>query len=71
MPRWPAAWFGRDLADAPARVIEREFAAVGAPGSGQDRTQLYANTLLAFGTEALKQKLRFGTFQLVRAISMP
>lgn len=57
VPRWPQAWFGRGLADAQARIIEREFAAVGAPGSGQDRTNLWANTLLTAGTEPLKQKL--------------
>ena len=57
VPRWSAEWFGRGLPDAQARIIEREFAAVGAPGSGQDRTNLWANTLLAGGTEGLKQKL--------------
>jgi alkylation response protein AidB-like acyl-CoA dehydrogenase len=57
VPRWPAAWFGRDLADDQARIVEREFAAVGAPGAGQDRTNLWANTLLAHGTRALKEKL--------------
>ncbi|QUD85969.1 acyl-CoA dehydrogenase family protein [Phenylobacterium montanum] len=57
VPRWPAAWLGRGLSDAQARIIEREFAAAGAPGAGQDRTNLWANTLLACGTEALKQKL--------------
>jgi alkylation response protein AidB-like acyl-CoA dehydrogenase len=56
-PRWPAAWHGRDLPDASARIIERAFAEVGAPGSGQDRTNLWANTALAFGTEALKAKV--------------
>lgn len=57
VPRWSPEWFGRGLSDSQARIIEREFAAVGAPGSGQDRTNLWANTLLACGTEALKQKL--------------
>ncbi|WP_337185221.1 acyl-CoA dehydrogenase family protein [Phenylobacterium sp.] len=56
-PRWPVEWHGRALPDAQARIIEREFAAVGAPGTGQDRTNLWANTLLACGTEALKAKL--------------
>lgn len=56
-PRWPAEWFGRGLSNAQAKIVEREFAAVGAPGAGQDRTNLWANTLLACGTEALKQKL--------------
>jgi len=56
-PRWPVEWFGRGLSNEQARIVEREFARVGAPGTGQDRTQLYANTLLAKGTEALKAKL--------------
>lgn len=56
-PRWPVEWHGRGLPDAQARIIEREFAAVGAPGAGQDRTNLWANTLLAGGSEALKHKL--------------
>jgi alkylation response protein AidB-like acyl-CoA dehydrogenase len=56
-PRWPAEWFGRGVSDSEARIIEREFGAVGAPGAGQDRTNLWANTLLAHGTQALKEKL--------------
>ncbi|MFO1025285.1 MAG: acyl-CoA dehydrogenase family protein [Acetobacteraceae bacterium] len=55
--RWPTEWHGRALPDDAARAVEREFHAVGAPGSGQDRTNLWANTLLAGGTDALKQKL--------------
>ena len=57
VPRWSPEWSGRGLSNAQAKIIEREFAAVGAPGTGQDRTNLWANTLLACGTEALKQKL--------------
>lgn len=57
VPRWPAVWMGRDLDDEHARIVESEFAAVGAPGAGQDRTNLWANTLLARGTDALKEKL--------------
>ncbi|HWE99192.1 MAG TPA: acyl-CoA dehydrogenase family protein [Caulobacteraceae bacterium] len=57
VPRWPAEWFGRALDDRQARIVEREFAAAGAPGSGQDRTNLWANTLLAGGTQALKEAL--------------
>ncbi|MDQ0466734.1 alkylation response protein AidB-like acyl-CoA dehydrogenase [Caulobacter ginsengisoli] len=56
-PRWPVEWFGRGLDDTQARIIEREFAAVGAPGTAQDRTNLWANTVLAKGTEALKHQL--------------
>jgi len=57
VPRWPTVWMGRGLSDAQARIVESEFAAVGAPGAGQDRTNLWANTLLATGTQALKEKL--------------
>jgi alkylation response protein AidB-like acyl-CoA dehydrogenase len=57
VPRWPTEWMGRGLSDAQARIVESEFATVGAPGSGQDRTNLWANTLLATGTQALKEKL--------------
>ena len=57
VPRWSPEWSGRGLSNAQAKIVEREFAAVGAPGTGQDRTNLWANTLLACGTEALKQKL--------------
>lgn len=53
-PRWEAKWFGRGLCERQARIVEREFAAVRAPGAGQDRTNLYANTAMAYGTEALK-----------------
>lgn len=56
-PTWPETWLGRGLDDAHGRVIEREFAAVRAPGAGQDRVNLWANTLLAAGSEALKRKL--------------
>jgi alkylation response protein AidB-like acyl-CoA dehydrogenase len=57
VPRWPVEWYGRGLADAQARVIEREFARVGAPGTGQDRFNLWANTVLAHATPAFKAKL--------------
>src|SRR5688572_29180007 len=54
VPRWPVEWLGRASNDEQARTIEREFAGVGAPGAGQDRTNLWANTVLAFGTTELK-----------------
>lgn len=58
--RWPAQWYGRNLPDARAKIVEQEFRAVRAPGAGQDKTHLYANTALAFGTEAMKRKLLRG-----------
>jgi alkylation response protein AidB-like acyl-CoA dehydrogenase len=57
VPRWPAEWFGRDLGNDQAKIIEREFAKVRAPGTGQDRTNLWANTLLAQGQRSLQEKL--------------
>ena len=56
-PRWPTEWFGRGLSDAQARIVEREFAAVGAPGTGQDRMNLWANTALAHATPTFKAKI--------------
>ena len=57
VPRWPEQWYGRGLADDQAKIIEREFARVRAPGTGQDRMNLWANTLLAGGTDTLKEQL--------------
>jgi alkylation response protein AidB-like acyl-CoA dehydrogenase len=55
--RWPADRFGRGLDDADAKQVEAEFAAARAPGPGQDITNLWAGTLLAFGQEELTQRL--------------
>jgi alkylation response protein AidB-like acyl-CoA dehydrogenase len=52
--RWPSAFFGRDLSDDDAKRVEAVFTAAGAPGPGQDRTNLWAGTLLAFGNDELK-----------------
>lgn len=57
VPRWPEEWHGRGLDDAQAKIVEQEFARAKAPGSGQDRMNLWANTLLAGGNPALKEKL--------------
>lgn len=57
VPRWPTEWFGRNLGNDQAKIIEREFEKVHAPGTGQDRTNLWANTLLAQGQQVLKEKL--------------
>ena len=56
-PRWPAEWYGRGLSDAQGRIVEREFAAIGAPGTGQDRSNLWANTALAYTTPSFKAKI--------------
>jgi alkylation response protein AidB-like acyl-CoA dehydrogenase len=56
VPTWPAQWYGRDLSGDQAVVVAEEFERVGAPGSRQDLHNLWANTMLAFGTEELKAK---------------
>ena len=57
VPTWPLDWHGRGLTADAGRVITAEYRAVGAPGAGQDVHNLWANTLLTFGTETLKRKL--------------
>ncbi|RBY74514.1 acyl-CoA dehydrogenase [Blastococcus sp. TF02-09] len=57
VPRWPRTAFGRELSDEQARIVEAEFARAGAPGTGQDRTNLWANTLLTHGTDELRGRL--------------
>jgi alkylation response protein AidB-like acyl-CoA dehydrogenase len=53
-PTWPAAWFGRGLGPDLARVVVEEFRRADAPAAGQDAFNLWANTVLAYGTDALK-----------------
>ncbi|MBN8839638.1 MAG: acyl-CoA dehydrogenase family protein [Sphingomonadales bacterium] len=57
VPRWPGDFYGRGLADDQARIVERAFAAAGAPGAGQDRSNLWANTALAHATPAFRREL--------------
>lgn len=57
VPTWPAAWFGRAYGNELAAVIEREFAAAGAPGAGQDKHNIAANTALRYGGEKLKNDI--------------
>jgi alkylation response protein AidB-like acyl-CoA dehydrogenase len=57
VPTWPAGWFGRAYPSELAGVIEREFAAAGAPGAGQDKHNIAANTILRYGSEKLRGDL--------------
>jgi alkylation response protein AidB-like acyl-CoA dehydrogenase len=57
VPRWPRSAYGCELGEEQARIVEAEFARAGAPGSGQDRTNLWANTLLTHGTDELRGRL--------------
>ena len=54
-PSWPEQWYGRGVDPAVGQVVAEEFARVGAPGAGQDVTNLWAATVLSFGSDALKR----------------
>ncbi len=54
--RWPVQWHGRGLPDDVAKAVEAVFAEVGAPGPGQDRTNLWAGTMLSSGSDELKHR---------------
>jgi len=54
--RWPREWYGRDLDDEQAEVVEAVFAAAGAPGPGQDKYNLWAGTMLAHGGDELRRQ---------------
>jgi alkylation response protein AidB-like acyl-CoA dehydrogenase len=57
MPQWPKAWYGRGLPVGLARVVEEEFAAVGAVSVAKSGVRLLAAaTLLEHGSDRQKQK---------------
>src|SRR6202051_792106 len=57
MPQWPEAWYGRRLPVSLARVVEEEFAAVGAVSVAKSGVRLLAAaTLLEHGSDAQKKK---------------
>jgi alkylation response protein AidB-like acyl-CoA dehydrogenase len=57
MPQWPKEWYGRGLSHALARVVEEEFANVGAVGVARSGVRmLAAATLLEHGSDLQKKK---------------
>ncbi len=56
-PSWEPQCWGRGLSDAQSRAVAAEFKAVGAPGTGHDRANLFACTLRDEGTEEQKRRL--------------
>jgi alkylation response protein AidB-like acyl-CoA dehydrogenase len=60
VPTYPTQWYGRDYPNDLAAVIEQEFRAVKAPGARQDKYNIPANTVLKFGSDALKHELLRG-----------
>ena len=57
MPQWPEAWHGRGLPVGLVRVVEEEFANIGAVGVAKSGVRLLAAaTLLEHGTDRQKEK---------------
>jgi alkylation response protein AidB-like acyl-CoA dehydrogenase len=56
-PSWEPQCWGRGLTDAQSRVVAEEFAAAGAPGTGHDRSDLFACTLHDAGSDEQKRRL--------------
>jgi alkylation response protein AidB-like acyl-CoA dehydrogenase len=56
VPSWPTAWYGRGWSPATALAVEDEFKRAGADGAGQDRINLWANTVLAYGHDDMKRR---------------
>lgn len=59
-PSWEPRWFGRGLSQDQSRAVRAEFDKLGAPGSGQDRMNLWAATVHAAGSDDLKTRLLGG-----------
>jgi len=57
VPSWEPQWWGRGLSDTQSRIVSAEFTAVGARGSGADRSDLMACTLSELGTDEQKNRL--------------
>jgi alkylation response protein AidB-like acyl-CoA dehydrogenase len=56
VPSWPVEWHGRGLTPDHSKAVLEEFQRAGAPGAGQDLHNLWANTVLAFGSDDLKRR---------------
>jgi len=57
MPQWPEEWYGRGLPVGLARVVEEEFAGVGAVGVAKSGVRLLAAaTLLEHGSDLHKKR---------------
>ena len=55
---WPVEWYGRGLDKDDAKTVIAAFRKAGAPGAGQDRTNIPASVLMNFSAdEAFKRRL--------------
>jgi alkylation response protein AidB-like acyl-CoA dehydrogenase len=55
VPRWPVECHGRGLSNAQQKIVEEEFARVGAPGPGNEG--IPAGVIYAYGNQFLKREL--------------
>ena len=55
-PAWPVEHHGRGLDPSMTNIVLAEFRKVGADGTAQDKNNLWANTVLAFGSDELKSE---------------
>jgi len=56
-PSWEPDCYGRGLTDRQSRLVAAEFAAIGAPGTGHDRADLFACTIHDRGSDEQKHRL--------------
>jgi alkylation response protein AidB-like acyl-CoA dehydrogenase len=56
-PTWMHPAFGRSATSEQGKVIHEEFAKRKAPGSSHDRNNLWANTMIAYGSSELQQQM--------------
>jgi alkylation response protein AidB-like acyl-CoA dehydrogenase len=56
-PTWSTDRFGRNATGEQAKAVAVAFAHAGAKGTGHDRHNLWANTLLAFGAPDLQDRM--------------
>lgn len=57
VPSWPKEWWGRGLDKKDVSTVVNAFRKAGAPGAGQDRTNITANSVMQFGSDVLKRKI--------------
>ena len=56
-PTWTEPTYGRSASSDQAKVIHAEFTKRGAPGTGHDRHNLWANTMVAYGSAKLQAQM--------------
>lgn len=74
-PSWPREWLGRGLDPTMTDVVIDEFKRIGSHGTGQDKYNLWANTVLSFGSRQLRsdylRALLLGQVQMCLLYSEP